>query len=202
MQEAHPGSQVNPVKVVAVSLIVLLGLAAASWPLIKTYRKTVRAKELLGEFVQVSDDFTRPKFYIQRSFYKKDPADKPKTFIYRLGAYSDGRVNLPEIPATPQKENSEVFSLGYDVIMNLEDRLFRLEREKTTKEYVATLRELHEWADELGGPETMKLLCRIKRSGYSTHAIIEGDFMLAGEELEAFLKTLELTRIFNEAAEK
>ena len=191
----------NPVKVAAVSLIVLLGFAAASWPLIKTYRKTVRAKELLGEFVQVSDDFTRPKFYIHRSFYKKDPADKPKTFIYRLGAYSDGSVNLPEIPATPQKDNGYAFSRGYDVIMNLEDRLFRLEREKTTKEYVATLRELHEWADELGGPETMKLLCRIKKSGYSTE-IIEGDFMLVGEELEAFLKTLELTRIFNEALEK
>ena len=191
----------NPVKVVAVSLIVLLGLAAASWPLLKNYRKTVRAKELLGEFVQVSDDFTRPKFYIHRSFYKKDPADKPKTFIYRLGAYSDGRVNLPEIPATPQKENGYAFGRGYDVIMNMEDRLFSLEREKTTKEYVATLRELHEWADELGGPETMKLLCRIKRSGYGTE-IIEGDFMLVGEELEAFLKTLELTRIFNEAVEK
>ncbi len=191
----------NPVKVVAVCLIVLLGLAAASWPLIKTYRKTVRAKELLGEFVQVSDDFTRPKFYIPRSFYKKEPADKPKTFIYRLGAYSDGRVNLPEIPATPQKDNGYAFGRGYDVIMNLEDRLFSLEREKTTKEYVATLRELHEWADELGGPETMKLLCRIKKSGYSTE-IIEGDFMLVGEELEAFLKTLELTRMFNEAVEK
>lgn len=191
----------KPLKVAAVSLIVLLGFAAASWPLIKTYRKTVRAKELLGEFVQVSDDFTRPKFYIHRSFYKKDPADKPKTFIYRLGAYSDGSVNLPEIPATPQKDNGYAFSRGYDVIMNLEDRLFRLEREKTTKEYVATLRELHEWADELGGPETMKLLCRIKKSGYSTE-IIEGDFMLVGEELEAFLKTLELTRIFNEALEK
>jgi len=198
MQEAPQGSLL---KFGIVTLIVLLGLTAASWPLINTYRKTARAKELLMEFVQVSDDFTRPKFYVHRSFYKKAPVEKPKTFIYRLGAYSDGRVSLPEIPETPKKADGDTFGLGYDVIINLEDRLFRLEREKSTKEYAATLRELHEWADEIGGFETTKLLCRIKRSGYGTE-IIEGDFVLVGQELDAFLKTLELTMIFNEEAKK
>ena len=205
MQESPQGSQVKPLKVAAVSLIVLLGLTVASWPLIKTYRKNARMKELLCEFVQVSDDFTRPKFYIHRSFYKKIPTDKPKAFMYWLGAYSDGRVGLPEIPATPKKENGYAFGREYNVFLNLEDRLFTLGSVKTTKENVEALMELQQWADELGEPETMKLKCRIiGRSAHnsSESEIIGGDFMLVGEELEAFLKTLELTRIFNEAAEK
>lgn len=181
-------------KVIRLTTLALLALTAVCWPLVKFYQKSVHDQTLLGEFIQVSDDFTRPKFYVHRSFHQKEPADKTKYFIYRMGAYSDGITKLPSIPKKDQKGTT----YKYNVIINLDDRIFEINADgySNTK---AILFALHDWAEEKSDLEDLKLKCRIKSTSYSNE-VFDGDFTLTSEELAAFLKTIELTKVFLDSA--
>jgi len=189
MQEAPPAPTRNLGKISTLIILALLILSAASWPLIKSYRLAARIEELMPEFVQVSDSFTRPKFYMHKSFLKIEPAIKPKSFIYRLGAYSDGGFTKPEIPTESGRQTSD-----YEIIINLNDRLFVLERNFYSTSNRDTFTKIIELADEVSGSGLINLSCRIR--GFD----ISGDFSVEGLELEAFLKTLELSKLFKESA--
>lgn len=184
-------------KVIRLTTLALLALTAVCWPLVKFYQKSVHDQTLLGEFIQVSDDFTRPKFFVHRSFHQKDPADKTKYFIYRMGAYSDGKIELPAIPTKDTKSTST----RYRVIINLDDRIFEIKPEGYSNDLSTTLLALHEWAEENGALETMKFKCRIKSDAYyPTDMVSDGDFTLTSEELASFLKTIELSKLFRDSA--
>lgn len=178
-------------KVIRLTTLALLALTAVCWPLVKFYQKSVHDQTLLGEFIQVSDDFTRPKFFVHRSFHQKEPADKTKYFIYRMGAYSDGKTELPVIPNKDKKGTTG----NYHVIINLDDRIFEINADGYRRDPKAILFALHDWAEEKSDLEDLKLKCRIKSSS-SYDEIFDGDFTLTSEELKAFLNTIELSKVF------
>ncbi len=193
MQEATPRVTVsyrpNPI-IIGWAIVIVLAIIIASFFWFKSYRKYARIKELLPEFVQVSDDFTRPKFFVHKAFHEKAPSEKPKYFVHRLGAYTDGRVRLPYMPTVKNGETGE-----YDVIINLEDKIFTLHYYDYQKDHISVLSELNAWVSEAGEIATIKLRCRVKRHGVNT-AVVEGDFTLTGEELDGFLKTIELSNLY------
>jgi hypothetical protein len=193
MQEAPPAPTRNLGKISTLIILALLILAAASWPFIKSYRRAARIEELMPEFVQVSDSFTRPKFYIHKSFHKIEPSIKPRYFIYRLGAYSDGGFKIPEIPTENGSQSS-----GYDVIINFNERLFELGTKNYSADDRARFAEIIALADGVSGSASINLSCRVMGRDYSK--VISGDFSVEGLELEAFLKTLELSKLFKESA--
>jgi hypothetical protein len=181
-------------KVIRLTTLALLALTVVCWPLVKFYQKSVHDQTLLGEFIQVSDDFTRPKFFVHRSFHQKDPADKTKHFIYRMGAYSDGKTELPAIP----NKNNKGTTYKYHVIINLDDRIFEINTDGYSNTQ-AILFALHEWAEEKSDLDDLKLKCRIKSSPFYNE-VFDGDFTLTSEELAAFLKTIELSKLFRDSA--
>ncbi len=196
MQEAHhrpDKNRNNNSLLIAWATIFLVAISIFGFFWIKSYRKSARINELLPEFVQASDDFTRPKHYIHRNFHKKNPTEKSKYFVYWLGAYSNGYSHLPSIP------DGKDTSVRYKVFINLNDNLFILDPYYYHNEIPTSLNELHECAERADGLDNLKLLCRIKKNGYLSE-ITEGDFELTGDELDAFLKTIELTKLFRETA--
>lgn len=112
-----------------------------------------------------------------------------------MGASSDGRVVLPSIPIKDTKGTTPC----YNLIVNLNDKIFEIDRNRHDANPQKTLFALHDWAEENSNPEDLKLKCRIKSSSYLIE-IFEGDFTLTSEELTAFLKTIELSKIFAETA--
>jgi hypothetical protein len=177
----------------SLATIITVAVLCLGFIKLKEHSKSARINELLSEFVQVSDDFTRPKHYIHRNFHKKNPTEKSKYFVYLLGSYSNGYSNLPSIP------DGKDTSVKYKVFINLNDNLFILDPNYYPIEIPKSLNELLECAEKADGLDNLKLLCRIKKNGYPCE-ITEGDFELTGDELDAFLKTIELTMLFRETA--
>jgi hypothetical protein len=189
-------SQFNSIIIELIIGMTVIGasLGAAA---IKIPHAVVDAKieKLLTEFVQVSDKFTRPKAYVHKALVRTKTTPEPKDFIHHFHAYSDGILRMPEMTSeqAPKGEGT------YVVCINMDDEIWDLydgQRSpyqddeflsRTRKHYKRALKVLYfrikdRWPTPAHNPRRPK--------------VIEGDFIAEGTEADAFLKTMELSRLF------
>ena len=197
MQEASraPSPAAPRLNKLLISQAIVLGLtvivlaAIFGWPRIKKARAQSRIEELLPEFEQVSDKFTRPKVFMHKAFKDIAGEGQPKLFVYRIRAHSDGRFRNPEI--IPYKVGRYEDGV-YEAVINLNDTIFGLydewNREKFLGHAVSVLNH-----------EDISLAVRIS-PGYSSK-ITKGEYTVQGSELSAFMKTIELTHLFKVVSE-
>ncbi len=179
------------IKVIMVGLTVLAMVGIFSWPSIRKARAQSRIYELLPEFVEVTDKFTRPKIFVHKSFMDIPGEGQPRHFACRLRAYSDGRFRMPEV--IPFKGN-DVDDYAYDLVVNLNDTIL-----VTTSLFDRNHQEFFGYAVSLANREDITLDVRIKAP--NSKKITSGDYTIKGTELMAFMKTLELTHLFKTVSE-
>lgn len=169
-------------------LTVLTIIAIFSWFGIKKALAQSRIDELLPEFVQVTDKFTRPKVFIHKSFIDIPGEGQPRHFACRLMAYSDGRIKAPIL----NKEKD-----AFRVAVNINDRIFEFNCPSFNNEFSSFV----DFATGLAGNEDIDLDIRITDVYNSNNRITPGDYTIKGSELAAFMKTLELTHLFKTISE-
>jgi len=163
-------SQFNSIIIELIIGMTVIGasLGAAA---IKIPHAVVDAKieKLLTEFVQVSDKFTRPKAYVHKALVRTKTTPEPKDFIHHFHAYNmdDEIWHLYDGQRSPYQDD-EFLS-------------------RTRKHYKRALKVLYfrikdRWPFPAHNPRRPK--------------VIEGDFIAEGTEADAFLKTMELSRLF------
>ena len=174
-------------------LTVLAIIAIFSWFGIKKALAQSRIDELLPEFVEVTDKFTRPKVFVHKSFMDIPGEGQPRHFVCRVSAYSDGQSRMPEI--IPYVGNS-FYDFNYNVVVNLNDTIFELHhlREKDRRS------EFFDFAMGLVNRPDITLDVRIRAP--DSKKITSGDYTPKGTEIIAFMKTLELTHLFETVSEK
>ncbi len=152
----------------------------------KKARAQSRIDELLPEFEQVSDKFTRPKAFLHKSFKTISGEGQPKHFVYRMSAHSDGVLRMPDLVS------SDIFydRRRYTVTINLNESLFKADY---SSPYVEMRRFLND-AARFSGDNGIALAVRIEP--YWPGNIEKGDYSIEGDELKAFMKTVELTYLF------
>ncbi len=173
-------------------LTVLAIIAIFSWFGIKKALAQSRIDELLPEFVEVTDKFTRPKVFVHKSFMDIPGEGQPRHFVCRVSAYSDGQFRMPEI--IPYVGNS-FYDYNYNVVVNLNDTIFELHhlREKDRRS------EFFDFAMGLVNRPDITLDVRIRAP--DSKKITSGDYTPKGTEIIAFMKTLELTHLFETVSE-
>lgn len=172
---------------VGISVLVIAGLF--SWPKIKKMRAQSRIDELLPEFEQISDRFTRPKVYAHKSFKDITGEGQPKHFVSKVRAYSDGRLRMPEI--IPQEGNHEL-DWYYVADVNLNEKIFDLYSRGDLEGFL-------NYATSVTDKDGISLAIRIRT--YNSKKISNGEYTVQGEELAAFMKTMELTHLFKATSE-
>jgi hypothetical protein len=169
-------------------------------PYLKKLRAAAKIEELLPEFIQASDHFTRPKHFVHKALIGDTESEGAERFIRELGAYSDGSVKTPELARPTEKKPHT----RYRVIFNVNDKIFSIyssekvihmnEMDGNGHDYMSMLDLTHKFQrEELG-----VIHVRIAPIWVNQFSGVEAnDFTLEGIKLEAFLKTLELSRQFN-----
>lgn len=178
-------------KVIMAGLTVLTIIAIFSWFGIRKALAQSRIDELLPEFVQVSDKFTRPKVFVHKTFVDIPGEGQPRHFVCRVSAFSDGQFRMPEI-----KRNE-----FYHVVVNLNDTIFEMNSAPHDEK---RRREFFDFAMALVNREDITLDVRITASSFvatESTKITSGDYTPKGTELMAFMKTLELTHLFKTVSE-
>lgn len=167
-------------------------------PYLKKLRAAEKIEELLPEFIQASDHFTRPKHFVHKALIGDTESEGAERFIRELGTYSDGSVKTPELAKPTEKKPLT----RYRVIFNVNDHIFSIySSEKVIHPklmdgngyaYMSMLDLDHKSErEELG-------VIHVRVEPVNEYSSVESDdFTLEGIKLEAFLKTLELSRQFN-----
>ena len=178
-------------RAIVLGLTVIVLAAIFGWPRIKKARAQSRIEELLPEFEQVSDKFTRPKVFMHKAFKDIAGEGQPKHFASAIRAYSDGGFRMPDI--IPYK-GGRYDDGRYEAVINLNDTIFHLvtyvegDRAKFLGHAVSVLNH-----------EDISLAVRISPE-YSSK-ITKGEYTVQGSELSAFMKTIELTHLFKVVSE-
>ena len=176
-------------RAIVLGLTVIVLAAIFGWPRIKKARAQSRIEELLPEFEQVSDKFTRPKVFMHKAFKDIAGEGQPKLFVYRIRAHSDGSFRMPEI--IPHEGNKEV-DWRYVADVNLNDTIFNLYSMGNLEGFLGH-------AVSVLNHEDISLAVRISPE-YSSK-ITKGEYTVQGSELSAFMKTIELTHLFKVVSE-
>jgi hypothetical protein len=167
--------------------ICVLGiLYVVGWLLIPELRRAAKLEELLSDFIEISDKFTRPRIYVHRLFAAPKEPKEPKDFAYLVGAKSDGTLLLPRMVNGP----ASIVDEQYGACINLGDELF-------------TMHNVGYWDDRT----LLESACRhLENKLESVHVritphnkksnLIHGDFTIEGNDAKAFLETLKLVYLF------
>lgn len=169
----------------AIFILAVLSYPIASvWRYIKKTKTASEIEVLLPEFVQTSDHFTRPRRYVHRHLLDMSHATGPKRFAHLLRVRSEGKFIMPSMTTNTLPSEGE-----YTVMINIDEEIYSLER----KFSVGDSNDFE--LNRLKIPNDLRIVhMRIMVDKHSK--VTPGDFDLDGIELEAFLKTLELGRLF------
>ena len=166
-------------------------------PYIKKCSAAAEIERLLPEFAQVSDHFQRPKHFVHNDLLGNTGSRGAERFIRLLGARSDGSVKTPEIDAPSEKKPHKT----YRVTININDKLFTIYSSEEAFDpkfqdgngyyYQRMLEHVHKTCR--GNLDVIHV--RVEPNNAFSNVKTD-DFSLTGIELEAFVKTLELSRQF------
>ena len=167
-------------------ICVLVILSAVGWLSIPSFRRAAQLEELLSDFVEISDRFTRPRVYIHKSFAATKEPTEPKDFAYLISARADGSLILPRMATGTAHITDE----QYDACINLGDELFTINKNGyrgNDKFLECACRHLDENLQAIHIRITPK---------YKKLNVIHGDFTIEGHDATAFLQTLKLVYLF------
>ena len=167
-------------------ICVLVILSAVGWLSIPSFRRAAQLEELLSDFVEISDRFTRPRVYIHKSVAATKEPTEPKDFAYLISARADGSLILPRMSTGPASITDE----QYDACINLGDELFSM----VNLAYCYD-RPLLDSACRHIEKNLQVVHIRITPLTKSS-TVIHGDFTIEGNEAKAFLETLKLVYLF------
>ncbi len=166
----------------------------------KSYAKA-RIEELISEFDQISDRFTRPKIYRHKALNLSSPdIIDPKSFIYRLSVCSEGEIRLPQ---TTGKTDFSLNDFGspisnhYGVHICIKDEVFHV----TTRPFIIQNEPVHidyslffiNFFDKCSGTQEKIAHFRIEKYDVRSN-VVTGEFSISGVEFDGFMKTLELSK--------
>jgi hypothetical protein len=162
--------------------VILLGLLIYCGSLIKNQLADRRQKELLHEFVQMSDEFTRPRIYKHKKFTSTKAAQFPQDWLYAFEVDSQGKLFIP----TPESPCSVKLAFNEEVLVfdsNLMGSYY-VEHNKNQEE------RLFSMVNEISSTEDLKVPVRkCKVVSKDIDATIEG------EDLKALVETMELAKL-------
>ncbi len=167
-------------------ICILSIIYAVGWLLIPELRRAAQLEELLSDFVEISDKFTRPKLYIHRSFAEPKEPKEPKDFACLVGVKSDGSLMLPRMATGP----ASIMDEQYGVCINLGDELFGMNNVGYWDDR-SLLESVCRHLDKKLQVVHIRITPQNKKSN-----IIHGDFKIEGHEAKAFLQTLKLVFLF------
>jgi hypothetical protein len=173
--------------------IVINMAALIAYRLIPRAISLAKIEELLTEFVQVSDKFTRPKSYLHKALIRPTAPLEPSDFIYHFHAYSDGSLQMPSMSV----EKVPFYESRYVACINMDEEIFHLDTEhrdyRQEELFLISAKRHYE-----NGLQTVHVRIRraISRKVAAGPKVVEGDFTIEGAVADAFLKTLELNRLF------
>lgn len=177
---------------------VIIFLSTKYLPRLKS---RARIETLICEFDQISDLFARPKAYRHKSLRRHPSGDiEPKSFIYGLYLDSNGGIRMPEMSGTPehdyQNRSGPRITNDYGVSICINDDIVNVMKGVIEDRYTNNKLWLIRYFEKHEGKGQKIAHLRISKSDKRSD-VLEGDFMIEGEEFEAFMKTLELLKHFN-----
>jgi hypothetical protein len=167
-------------------ICILSIIYAVGWLLIPELRRAAQLEELLSDFIEISDKFTRPKVYVHRSFAAPKEPKEPKDFAYLISARADGSLILPRMATG----TAHITDQQYGVCINLGDELFSMVNLAYCDD-----RPLLDSACRHIEKNLQVVHIRITPLTKSS-TVIHGDFTIEGNEAKAFLETLKLVYLF------
>jgi len=150
-----------------------------------------RIAELICEFDQISDRFARPKAYRHKSLAFRPSGDiEPKSFIYRLCLGSNGDIYIPVMTNCPTQFLGRIHD--YHVSICINDDLVLISKYGN---YHDNTSRLVSFFEKHSGKGQKIAHLRIAKNDIMSDAVA-GDFMIEGDEFDAFMKTIELAKYF------
>lgn len=175
---------------------------------LRNMNSRARIEALICEFDQISDLFARPKAYRHKSLRRHPSGSiEPKSFIYGLYLDTNGDMMMPEMSDTPEPDYQNArgprITNDYGVSICINDDIVHIRR---------IGRLFHPGSTSVGRTDDKLFLVNFfeKHSGKGQKIahlrihkhdvrsdVVTGDFMIEGDEFQAFMKTLELLKHFN-----
>jgi hypothetical protein len=167
-----------------------------------------RIEALICDFDQISDLFARPKAYRHKSLRRHPSGNiEPKSFIYGLYLASNGDMAMPEMSVTPEPDYQNArgprITNDYDVSICINDDIVHIRKIgrffHTGPRPVGIADDklfLVSFFDKHSGKGQKIAHLRIHKNDVRSD-VVTGDFIIEGDEFEAFMKTLELLKHFN-----
>jgi|APGre2960657444_1045066.scaffolds.fasta_scaffold01505_4 hypothetical protein len=157
-----------------------------------------RIETLLFEFDQISDRFVRPKDYRHKEFNRHPSRDIiPKSFVYGLCIDAEGEIKMPEMTHTPEHTYKNDFGIpitnDYGVSICINDDIVHIRKKE--HEYTNNKLWLVRFFEKHSGKGQKNAHLRIHKGDVRSD-VVAGDFMIEGDEFDAFMKTLELAKNF------
>jgi hypothetical protein len=162
--------------------VILIGVLSYCGYLLKNHLADRRQKELLHEFVQMSDEFTRPRIYKHKKFTSTKAAQFPQDWLYSFKVDSQGKLFIP----TPESPCSVKLVFNEEVLVfdsNLMGSYY-IEHNKNQEEILFNI------VNKISSAEDLKVPVRkCKVVSKDIDATIEG------EDLKALVETMELAKL-------
>jgi hypothetical protein len=167
-----------------------------------------RIEALLCDFDQISDLFARPKAYRHKALRRyRYGSIEPKSFIYGLYLDSNGDMMMPEMSDTPEPDYQNApgprITNDYGVSICINDDIVHVRKigrlfhtGSRSVGYTDDKLFLVNFFDKHSGKGQKIAHLRIHKHDVRSD-VVTGDFIIEGDEFEAFMKTLELLKHFN-----
>jgi hypothetical protein len=157
-----------------------------------------RIETLLFEFDQISDRFVRPKAYRHKALARHPSRNIiPKSFIYGLYVDAEGEIRMPEMTHTPEHTYKNDFGVpitnDYGVSICINDDIVHIRKKEN--EYTNNRLWLVDFFEKHSSKGQKIAHLRIHKGDVRSD-VVAGDFMIDGDEFNAFMKTLELVKYF------
>jgi hypothetical protein len=162
-------------------LVIILGFGGYCTAKVKDLIATRRQKELLTEFVQTTDMFTRPIIYSHKRFAAAKTKQFPQDWLYRITVNSEGLIYIP----TPGPEAFSIKIAYEDEVISFNSDFagsYFAEHNKKEEERLSRL------AGTLGNLDELRIPIR-KQATKNIDSTLEGD------DLKALVETMELARL-------
>lgn len=166
--------------------VILFGILGYCGYLLKNHLADRRQKELLQEFVQMSDEFTRPRIYKHKKFTSTKAAHFPQDWLYAFEVDSQGNLFIP----TPESPCSVKLAFNEEVLVfdSKAMRLYYIEHNKKQEDL------LFDIVNNISSTEDLKVPVR-KCTGVSKDI----DATIEGEDLKALAETMELAKLLRKS---
>ncbi len=166
--------------------------------ILRRSRARARIETLLFEFDQISDRFVRPKEYRHKEFNRHPSRDIiPKSFVHGLCIDAEGEIKMPEMTHTPEHTYKNDFGIpitnDYGVSICINDDIVHIRKKE--HEYTNNKLWLVRFFEKHSGKGQRIAHLRIHKGDVRSD-VVAGDFMIEGDEFDAFMKTLELAKNF------